>query len=174
MVERRQVVEARGYAGVLWRQGLLPDRQRPLVERLGLGVPALPTVEPRQDAEARRQARVFGSKSFSFLEGGSKMLLGLRVVLLQMRIDTRVQVASPLLDLGERGCGPEPQNRQEHSEQAAYRHCAFLPVPRAQTNGRHFTITTLLEAARRGKVAGSAAHQPCTVNPGFRYTPHSP
>ncbi len=33
------------------------------------------------------------------------------------------------LQVGERGCGPEPQNCQENSEQAAYGHFAFLPCP---------------------------------------------
>ena len=38
VVERGEVVERGGGVGVLGAQRLLPDRQRPLVERLGLGV----------------------------------------------------------------------------------------------------------------------------------------
>ncbi len=54
--------------------------------------------------------------------------------------DTRLHVSSPLLDLRERSCGPEPQDCKENSEQARYRHCACPLFPRAQTNGRRFTI----------------------------------
>jgi hypothetical protein len=47
LIENRQVVEALGHVRVLRSQGLLPDRQRPLMQRLGLGVPALIEVEHR-------------------------------------------------------------------------------------------------------------------------------
>ena len=52
MIECRQVVEARGHVGVLRPQSLLLDRQRPLVERLGLGIPALGMVNQPQVVEA--------------------------------------------------------------------------------------------------------------------------
>ncbi len=48
------------------------------------------------------------------------------------------------------------------------------PFEEAQMNGRRFTITTLTEGAQRGKAAGSAAHQPCTENTGFRHPPAEP
>ena len=47
------VHKARGHVGVRRSQGLLHDRQRALVERLGLGVAALGFVERGQVVEAR-------------------------------------------------------------------------------------------------------------------------
>ena len=47
-VQRRQVVEDRGHVGMVRAERLLADRQRALVERLGLGVAALVVVQRRQ------------------------------------------------------------------------------------------------------------------------------
>ncbi len=64
---------------------LLEDRQRPLVERLSLGVVALGSVELRQVVEALGHIRVLGSEGLlpdrqrAFVER-----LGLRVVALGM------------------------------------------------------------------------------------------
>ena len=46
-------------------QRLLPDRQGPLVERLGLRVLALVVVEPRQVVEARGHIGMVGPSAFS-------------------------------------------------------------------------------------------------------------
>ena len=45
---------------MLGPEGLLEDRQRPLIERLGLGVPALGLVEQGQVVEALGHVRVLG------------------------------------------------------------------------------------------------------------------
>ena len=48
LIQRREVVEARGHVGMVGAEGLLPDRQRALVERLGLRIRALrPDTAPR-------------------------------------------------------------------------------------------------------------------------------
>ena len=39
VVEQRQVVQAGGRIGVVRAQRLLTDRQRPAIQRLGLGIP---------------------------------------------------------------------------------------------------------------------------------------
>ena len=48
-----QVVEGRGHIGVVCAERLLPDRQRALVERLGVGVLALVLVHDGQVVEGR-------------------------------------------------------------------------------------------------------------------------
>ena len=58
-IDQRQAVEARGHVGVLGPQGLLVDRQRPLVERLRLAVLTLGAIEPRQVVEAGGHAGMF-------------------------------------------------------------------------------------------------------------------
>jgi hypothetical protein len=66
-----------------------------------------------------------------------------------------LMIGLPLLDLCECDCRPKPQHRKEDVDQATYRYCAFLPVPRAQTNGRRFTSAYLkacpVERAHRDK-----------------------
>ncbi len=49
-----------GQLGMLWPQGLLPDRQRPLVERLGFGVAALGVVQRGEIVEAGGDVRMIG------------------------------------------------------------------------------------------------------------------
>ncbi len=50
--------------GMIAPQRLLTDRQRPLVERLGLGVPALVLVERRQGGEARGHTGMLRPQGF--------------------------------------------------------------------------------------------------------------
>ena len=51
-VELRKVVQARGHVRMVRTQGLLLDRQRARVERLGQRVPALGAVELREVVQA--------------------------------------------------------------------------------------------------------------------------
>ena len=47
-VKRRHVVEGRGYVEMLWTHDFLHDRQRPLEQRLSLGVPPPDIVDQPQ------------------------------------------------------------------------------------------------------------------------------
>ena len=51
-VQPREVVQARGHIGMIRAEGLLPDRQGALVERLGLRVVALGVVQQREVVQA--------------------------------------------------------------------------------------------------------------------------
>ena len=62
-VEPGEVVEGRGGVGVLGAQRLLADRQRPLVQRLGLGV--------RPGGDGRAKARLFSTVAVSGCSGPS-------------------------------------------------------------------------------------------------------
>ena len=81
-------------------QGLLPDRQRPLVERLGLGVLALGAVELCQVVERGRQARVFGPKRFRGLQRGLGLRHCLGVIALPVRRQSGADMAVPFPLLG--------------------------------------------------------------------------
>jgi hypothetical protein len=48
VVKNGQAVEAHGQVGMVGTESLLPDRQRTLVERLGVGVSALGSAQNRQ------------------------------------------------------------------------------------------------------------------------------
>ena len=61
-------------------QYLLADRQRALIQVLGLGVAALGLVEPRQVVEAESQARVLEPELLRFLERSREPPLGARVI----------------------------------------------------------------------------------------------
>ena len=67
---------------MLGSQGLLEDRQRPLMKRLGLGVLALGVIERRQVVEAGGQAWVCGSEFLCFLEASQPRFLCFGVVAL--------------------------------------------------------------------------------------------
>src|SRR5712691_3589859 len=77
------VLKARGHTGMLRAEGLLRDRQRPLVERLGLCVLALGAVEPCEVVQALGHIGMLRAKGFfpdrqrTFVER-----LGLRVLAL--------------------------------------------------------------------------------------------
>ena len=82
-VNRIGKVEARGDMGMRRPQGLLVDRQRPLVERLGLGVLVLDTVKLRQVVEARGYQGVLRPKRLlQDSERASVKRLGLAVAAL--------------------------------------------------------------------------------------------
>ncbi len=67
VIEPRQVVEAFGHIRVLGPKRLLPNRERPQVERLGLGVLALGVIEPRQVVEASGYVLMLGPKRLLYI-----------------------------------------------------------------------------------------------------------
>ncbi len=69
-VKLRQVIEARGYQGVLRPKRLLQDRERAFVEWLGLAVAALGVIDQRQVVETSGEAYVIRPKRFRLLQRG--------------------------------------------------------------------------------------------------------
>ena len=83
VVEQSQVVQARGHIGMIRAERLLVNRQRALVQRLGLRVLALGEVEPSQVVAARGYIGVIGTQSFLInRQRALVQRLGLRVLAL--------------------------------------------------------------------------------------------
>ena len=64
IVKKRQIVQRLSDIGMIGAERFLSDRQRALVERLGVGVATLASVKPRQIVQRRGDYGIFGTESF--------------------------------------------------------------------------------------------------------------
>ena len=64
-IQRSHILEARGHMAMTGSEGLLPDRERALVERLSLRVPALSVVQAREIVQICCHVAMFRTKWLS-------------------------------------------------------------------------------------------------------------